>query len=201
MYFLFLRMNKYVILFMYVIVIVVCSWLGSFSFTEMFEVNQLVVDPLYVPGNNNNVTKTSCNVFDCDYTDVPQQLPPPIPEPEPPQPEPVVVKQHVCPPEVTLEEIQAYDLYSPQEQLIDERIAEKQQQYNELEEKMQIAESAYQQKQQAMEEAMRIRQDNVRQLDVAEAERKNAVDPKQDIMTDISKRLMRIETKLNILPV
>lgn len=200
MYFLFLRMNKYVILFMYVIVIVVCSWLGSFSFTEMFEVNQLVVDPLYVPGDNNKVTKPPCNFLDCDYSDVPEQLPPPTPEPEPPQPEPIV-EQRVCPPEVTLEEIQAYDLYSPQEQLIDERIAEKQQQYNELEEKMQIAESAYQQKQQAMEEAMRIRQDNVRQLDVAEAERKNAVDPKQDIMTDISKRLMRIETKLNILPV
>jgi hypothetical protein len=99
---------------------------------------------------------------------------------------------------VSLEESRAYDLYTPEEEAMEERIAEKQQQFNEMEQKVQTLESSYQEKQKAMAEALRMQQDSIRQTEMAELQRKNAGNPTQDFMGDISKTLLKIANKLGI---
>jgi len=179
---------------MYSIIIIVCALLGTNALKENFEANQIIVTPSYVPHTKS--TTETCNVFNCDFR-VPFVPPPPTP---PPQPElvPSVKPQPSCPVEVTLQEIKAYDLYTPEEEVIEERLAEKQQQYNEIEQKVQLLESSYHEKQKAMEESMRMRQDAVRQTELAEVQRKNMDDPTQNFMSDISKSLFKIANKLGI---
>jgi hypothetical protein len=165
---------------------------------ETFRASELVINPYYIP--TQHTKKQTCNVFTCDYT-APPQPPPPQPEPMPIIQEPPIEVKPTCPPEITVDDIYNYDLYTPAEQMVEERIAEKQQQLNDLEQRMQLSQNDYEQKQQAMEEAMRARQDSVREMDMVDAQRKNTTDPTQTIMSDISKRLLRIESKLNIMPV
>jgi hypothetical protein len=165
---------------------------------ETFRASELVINPYYIP--TQHTKKQTCNVFTCDYT-APPQPPPPQPEPMPIIQEPPIEVKPTCPPEITVDDIYNYDLYTPEEQMVEERIAEKQQQLNDLEQRMQLSQNDYEQKQQAMEEAMRARQDSVREMDMVDAQRKNTTDPTQTIMSDISKRLLRIESKLNIMPV
>jgi hypothetical protein len=178
---------------MYSIVVLVCAWLGANALKEGFEVNQIIVNPA-LP--NDKIMAQTCNVFSCDFS-APFVPPPSPPPPTQPVSEPIA-PQPSCPTEVSLEEIREYDLYTPEEEAMEERIAEKQQQYNEIEQKVQILESSYQEKQKAMEEAMRMRQDSIRQTEMAELQRKNASNPTQDFMGDISKNLFKIANKLGI---
>lgn len=189
-------MKIHVIWIMYFIIIITCAWLGKRTVKESFEVNQLLINPLFIPGDRNQST---CNVFDCNFRSPPR--PPSPPKPEPVKPKPIVQPAPVCPAEITLEDIRNYDLYTPEEQLIEERIAEKQQQLNELEEKSRLVEAAFNEQNQVMEESMRMRQDSIRDMELADAQRKNTSDPTQTIMSDISRKLLRIESKLGIMPI
>lgn len=177
---------------MYSIVVVVCAWLGANAVKEGFETSQVIIYP-FLP-NEKRVAQT-CNVLNCDF------MAPVVPPPPPPPPQPVpqpIKPQPSCPVEVSLEEIKAYDLYTPEEEAIQEQIAEKQQQYNEIEQKLQILESSYKEKQNAMDEALRIRQEAIRQTEMAELQRKNTGDPTQNFMSDISKNIFKIANKLGI---
>jgi hypothetical protein len=190
-------MRKQVVWILYGIVIVICALLASYKTQEGFE-TQLVINPFFIPESN---TKQTCNVFSCDFNRPAPPPPQPTPEPRPVIAEPVWKPQPTCPQEISIEDLDKYNLYTPAENLVEERIAEKQQQLDDLEMKMQMSDSAFQKQQQAMEEAMRARQDAMRQTELADLQRKNTSDPAQSIMSDISKRLMRIEGKMNISPI
>lgn len=195
---------KYILLFFYLLVMFICAWLASIQqsqLKEFFQVNQLVINPFYKPVDN--VTKPqeqTCNIFSCNYMSTTPPPQPPQPAPQPIIPEPEVVVQPSCPPEITIEDINDYDLYTPEEAMVEERIAEKQQQLNELEQRLQITESGFQQKQQAMEEALRQQQDATQQTQVATMQANNTKNSSQDAMMDINKRLMLIQNKLGISP-
>jgi hypothetical protein len=195
------RHTKYIILFFYLVVIFVCAWLASIrqpQSKELFQVNQLVVNPFYIPVDN-TPQKQTCNVFSCNYVP-PIRPPPPQPVEQPIVPEPEIVVQPSCPPEITIEDINDYDLYTPEEAMVEERIAEKQQQLNELEQKMQLTEMSFQQNQQIMDDAMRQQQGALQQTQFANTQANNTKNSSQDMMLDISKRLMLIQNKLGIQP-
>ena len=198
------RHVKYIILFLYLLIILLCAWLAStqqFTEKEFFQVNQLVVNPFHKPIDEvSELQKQTCNVFSCNYTSTTPLPKQPQPAPQPIISEPEVVEQPSCPPEITIEDINDYDLYTPEEAVIEERITEKQQQLNELEQRLQITENGFQQQQQAMAEAMRQQQSSMQQTQLANMQSNNTKDPSQDMMSDISKRLMLIQNKLGIPP-
>ncbi len=192
-------MNKHIIFLLYIAVILTCAFLTSLvDIKETFAANELVINPYYVP--TQHTSKQTCNVFDCNF-DAPAPPPPPQPEPMPIFPEPPLEVKPQCPIEITADDICNFELNTPAEQAAEERLTEKLQQLEDVERKIQLFQTEYQQKTQAMDEDMRTRMDSVRQMDLLDAQRKNVIDPTQTFMGDISKRLLRIESKLNIMPV
>ena len=130
--FLFFRMKRTIILVLYILIILVCALIGSTkpsrtAIRELFEANQLIVNPYYIPQDRQ--VQQTCNLFSCEYDKPPQPAPLPLVIPTPP-PQPKKEEVKTCPKEITLEDLNDYDLYTPQEMMVEERIAEKQQQLN-----------------------------------------------------------------------
>lgn len=190
-----------------IILIVLASVLGTRKnvlLKEPFDIGGEVVDPTYNVFKNDDreLEQPLCNIFTCKKKTPIDVSPPPRPYFPQPAPQSVVSQPApVCPAEVTLEDLNAYDLYTPEEQAIDEKISSKQAELYQLDKQMEQSLAAYKQQEQATTAAIDQLNSAMNDMRVAEirAQNSNKVseDPVQKMLAHISERITKIEDKLN----
>lgn len=192
-----------------VIVIFIAALLGSYKVTlpKEYFVDGAIIDPTYNVFNNNNddnITSSPeplCNVFTCKYKPKqPNNSPAYIP---PPQPAPIIVNSQpapVCPAEITIDDINNFNLYTPEEQAVEDRIAERQAELNELERQKEQSLAAYKEQEQATQAGMDQMISVMNELKVASLRQQNAdnvpENPIQKMLINLDEKITKLEAKI-----
>jgi hypothetical protein len=186
-----------------VIIIFIAALLGSYKVTlpKEYFVDGAIIDPAYNVFNNDNITSQPeplCNVFTCKYK--PKQ---PLPYIPPPQPAPIIVNSQpapVCPTEITIDDINNFNIYTPEEQAVEDRIAEKQAELNELERQKEQSLAAYKEQEQATQAGMDQMISVINELKVASLRQQNAdnvpENPIQKMLINLDEKITKLETKI-----
>lgn len=187
-----------------VIVIFIGALLGSYKIRlpKEYFVDGAIIDPTYNIFNNDNTTSPPeplCNVFTCKYKPKKRRHYIPQPQPAPPiimnsQPAPA------CPAEITLDDINNYNLYTPEEQEIEDKIAERQAELNELERQKAQSLAAYKEQEQATQAGMNQMIAAMNELNVASLRQQSAdnvpENPIQKMLNNLDEKITRLEAKI-----
>jgi hypothetical protein len=178
--------------------------LGARKTHEFFDVGGVVVNPMYNVFNNPSSEETQntlCDVtkLECKNKPIRPVQPPPLIQASPPnitsEPAPV------CAPEITLDALNDYELNTPEEQAIEDRIAAKQAELNELEKQKTQSFAAYKQQEQATSSAIDQMNSAMNDMKVAMLRQQNAdnvpENPIQKMLNSLDQKVTKIEEKLN----
>lgn len=191
-------------LFLCIVVIVLAAILGARKTKEFFDVGGVVINPTYNVFNNPS-NEESQDIL-CDVTKTACKNKPIRPVPSPPliQASPPNITSEpapVCAPEITLDDLNDYDLYTQEEQMIDDKIAAKQVELNELEKQKAQSLAAYRQQEQATGTAIDQMNSAMNDMRVAMIRQQNAdnvpENPVQKMLNSLDQKVTRIEEKIN----